>query len=238
MPGGTERSGVPSNSAAPLVGWASPARGRSSVVFPAPLGPTTQANSPRATSNVMSCSATFGPAALAYTLRTCRSDTTGVASWPDSAPGFRSLPFIGCPPGGITLTETSFRVTRSTGSLHGASAVVPVQDAVLRDHEQQVRDRADDREDDDPRPHAHVVEGLLRVDDVVADAVGGRLPLGHHHEDDGDLEGVAQPGDDLRGRGGQHDAEHAPERRHPKYPGRVELDLVDAAHAVQGVEQC
>ena len=78
MPGGTERSGVPSNSASPLVGCASPARMRSSVVLPAPLGPTTQANSPRATSNVMSCSATFGPAALAYTFRTCRSDTTGV----------------------------------------------------------------------------------------------------------------------------------------------------------------
>src|ERR1700722_5289659 len=167
MPGGTECSGTPSNSASPLVGWASPARVRSSVVLPAPLGPTTQANSPRATSKVMSCSATFGPPALGYTLRTCRSDTTGVTSWPDSASGFRSLPFIGCPLGGITLTGTSFRLIpchpgrrrMSTGSLHGSGAIMPVQDAVLRDHEQQVRDRAAEREDEDPRPHPHEVEG-------------------------------------------------------------------------------
>src|ERR1700756_1233157 len=102
MPGGTERSGVPSNSAAPLVGCASPARVRSSVVLPAPLGPTTQANSPRATSNVMSCRATFGPAAPGYTFCTCCSDTTGVLAWPTSlgvasaevTPGVISLPFI------------------------------------------------------------------------------------------------------------------------------------------------
>ncbi len=85
MPGGTERNGAPSNSASPLVGWARPARVRSSVVLPAPLGPTTQANSPRATSNVMSARATFWPAAAWYTLRTLRSDTTGVPAWPASA---------------------------------------------------------------------------------------------------------------------------------------------------------
>src|ERR1700756_1269004 len=120
MPGGTERSGVPSNSASPLVGCASPARVRSSVVLPAPLGPTTQANSPRTTSNVMSCRATFAPAALGYTFRTSRSDTTGVPAARPVVPGVISGVFPA-----VTGTSLPWHGRRNA-----------VQDAVLGGDEQ------------------------------------------------------------------------------------------------------
>src|SRR6266568_2651897 len=61
----------------PEVGGIRPARHRSSVVLPAPLGPTTQTNSPRPTSKVMSASARRSAVPLIrYVLRTERRDTT------------------------------------------------------------------------------------------------------------------------------------------------------------------
>src|SRR5690606_33133048 len=52
---------VPKTIASPVVGWSTPARIRSSVVFPAPSGPTIPNSSPARTSKLTSSSALIAP---------------------------------------------------------------------------------------------------------------------------------------------------------------------------------
>lgn len=54
----------PSSRTSPPVGWVSPLMQLSSVVFPAPDGPTTETNSPGATAKLSPCR--VGAGALGY----------------------------------------------------------------------------------------------------------------------------------------------------------------------------
>ena len=90
-----ERAGIrpmsrPSTRTTPADGGWIPATTRSSVLFPAPLGPSTHSTSPRASSRFVPARAAASPSLVRCTQNTSRSSTTG--SLIDRSPAAPAIP--------------------------------------------------------------------------------------------------------------------------------------------------
>src|SRR5690606_35573276 len=169
--GGGPVMGEPPSASSPEVAGRRPARQRSSVVLPAPEGPTTQTSSPGRTSNVRSATASTGSPRPAYTLRRWRTSRL-------APPGWSTTSWSGATSAGLVMSGTSV--------LGLPVPEVPAQDRVRHDAEDEGQQHAHDAEQEDPAPHLRDREAALELDDREAQTVLGREHLADDHEDDPD----------------------------------------------------
>ncbi len=98
-------------------------------------------------------------------------------------------------------------LTGNDGRAHRAIGVAPAHLVEgFQPANEEVEHEADEA-DHDHAGHDEVVAfaGVARVDDEIAEAAVDRDHLGRHHDQPGDPERDAEPGDDLRKRGAEDD---------------------------------
>src|SRR5690606_22278906 len=185
-------------------------------------GPTAQTSSPGRPSNVRSATASTGSPRPAYTLRRWRTSRL-------APPGWSTTSWSGATSAGLVMSGTSV--------LGLPVPEVPAQDRVRHDAEDEGQQHAHDAEQEDPAPHLRDREAALELDDREAQTVLGREHRADDQEDDPDRQGLPSARDDLRARAAQHEVAQRGHAAQPVGAGGVAQHGVEAAHALDRVEQ-